>query len=89
MRPVAPATVQARAAALRMAGARATQAFLVRQVGRMASVVVERSGQRGIAENFAPVVLDRAAAPGAVVAARIGGVARDALLGTIDAAAAA
>ena len=89
MRPVAPAIVQERASRLREAGARAQAAFLTHQVGRLASIVVERNGRRGIAENFAPVILDNAAPPGAIVATRIRGMAGDALLGTVTAAIAA
>jgi threonylcarbamoyladenosine tRNA methylthiotransferase MtaB len=84
-----PATVQTRAAALREAGVRAQAAFLARQVGGTAMVVVERSGRRGLAENFAPVILDHSAAPGALVAVTITGVTGDALLGSVVRAAAA
>lgn len=89
MRPVAPAVVQARAGRLRDAAARAQAAFLARQVGQPASIVVERSGRRGIAENFAPVILDRPAPPGTIVTAWIHGLERDFLAGTLLAAAAA
>jgi len=89
MRPLAPPVVQARAASLREAGMRAQQAFLERQVGQTASVVVERSGRRGLAGNFAPVVLDGAAPPGSIVTVRIRGVAHDALLGAVSTAVAA
>lgn len=89
MRPVAPAAVRARAGRLREAGARAQAAFLVRQVGRTLSVVVERSGRRGIAENFAPVILDRPATPGAIVTVHIHDATSDALTGVVSQAVAA
>ena len=83
------ATVQARAARLREAGARAQAAFLARQVGDTVAVIVERSGRRGLAENFAPVILDRAAAPGSIVKTTITEATPDALRGTVLTAAAA
>ena len=89
MRPVEPAVVRRRATALREAGARARRRFLERQLGRTLSVVVERSGRRGIAGNFAPVVLDAAAAPGALVTVQVQGLAGEDLRGAISAAAAA
>ena len=89
MRPVRPDLVQTRAAALRAAAARAHSAFLASQVGRTVSVVVERSGRRGIAENFAPVRLDRAAAPCTIVEVTITGAERDILRGAVNIAAAA
>lgn len=81
--------VQARAAALRDAGRRAQRAFLARQVGGTASVIVERSGTRGLTENFAPVILDRAALPGTIVETRITGAGTDALQGAVREAQAA
>ena len=51
--------------------------------------MVERSGRRGIAGNFAPVVLDAAAAPGALVTVQVQGLAGEDLRGAISAAAAA
>ena len=89
MRPVRPDIVRARAVALREAAARAHSAFLARQVGRTVSVVVERSGRRGIAENFAPVRIDRAAAPGTIVGVTITGTERDVLRGAVSIAEAA
>ena len=83
-----PAIVQARAAILRDVGAAARTAFLERQIGRPASVVVERNGSRGLAENFAPVLLDRPARPGAIVATTVTGIAGDAVRGTVLEAAA-
>jgi threonylcarbamoyladenosine tRNA methylthiotransferase MtaB len=54
MPPVAPATVKARAAALRLAGAAALRAHLERQVGRRVTVLAERGGI-GRMPDFTPV----------------------------------
>ncbi len=83
MKQLAPQVVQARAAGLRTAGAAAHRRFLARQVGRLASVLVERSGRRGHTENFAAVRLDRPAVPGTLVATRITGVDGDTALGSV------
>jgi threonylcarbamoyladenosine tRNA methylthiotransferase MtaB len=60
-----------RAARLRAAGGRALAAFLERQIGRRAEVLIERDG-RGRSETFAPFRVDDGPtpAPGEVVAAR-------------------
>jgi threonylcarbamoyladenosine tRNA methylthiotransferase MtaB len=72
MPQVAPAIARARAAELRAAGAENRRAFLAAQAGRTVRVLME-TGRDGHAENFAPVRLARAAAPGGIVAARVSG----------------
>ncbi len=83
--PQVPGTVRReRAARLREAGEAAATRFLAGRVGTRASVLVERPAL-GRSEHYAPVRLDRAAAPGAVVAATITGAAPGALIGRIAA----
>ena len=65
--------IKARAARLRAIGAAARARFAARLVGRVVRVLVERGGHEGYGEHFLKVRLDRAAAPGAVVGARITG----------------
>ncbi len=65
--------VRIRAQALRDAASRAQMRFLARQIGTTTTVLVERSGNSGHAENFAAVTLDRPAIPGTIVVARISG----------------
>ena len=69
-----------RAARLRASGAEAARRFLDSRVGSRAAVLVERDGT-GHTEQFAPVRLDGAAEPGAILAAEIVGVAEDRLIG--------
>jgi len=64
-----------RAAILRDANARRRQGWLDTQVGRTASMLVERDGVSGHAENFAAVALTAPAAPGTIIDVRLG--ARD------------
>jgi len=64
-----------RAAILRDANARRRQDWLDTQVGRTASMLVERDGVSGHAENFAAVALTAPAAPGTIIDVRLG--ARD------------
>ena len=73
-----------RAARLREAGEAAAARFLAGRVGTHASVLVERP-ELGRSEHYAPVRLDRAATPGAVVAATITGAEPGALIGRIAA----
>jgi threonylcarbamoyladenosine tRNA methylthiotransferase MtaB len=83
--PQVPGTVRReRAARLREAGEGAAARFLAGRVGTRASVLVERP-TLGRSEHYAPVRLDRAAAPGAVIAATITGAAPGALIGRIAA----
>jgi len=64
-----------RAAILRDANARRRQDWLGTQVGRTASMLVERDGVSGHAENFAAVALTAPVAPGTIIDVRLG--ARD------------
>ncbi len=73
-----------RAAQLREAGEAAAARFLAGRVGTDASVLVERPAL-GRSEHYATVRLDRAATPGAVVAATITGAEPGALIGRIAA----
>lgn len=70
-RPIA----RERAAILREANAQRRQGWLDTQVGRTASMLVERDGVSGHAENFAAVALTAPAAPGTIIDVRLG--ARD------------
>ena len=74
------ATVKARAARLRDACATRRDAWLASLVGTRQSVLVERSGLSGHAENFAPVRFGRAQPPAAIVAATITGLEKGVLL---------
>ncbi|KGB55527.1 MiaB-like tRNA modifying enzyme [Sphingopyxis sp. LC81] len=60
-----------RAATLRDANARRRQDWLETQVGRTASMLVERDGVSGHAENFAAVALTALAAPGTIIDVRL------------------
>ena len=60
-----------RAAQLRDANARRRHAWLDAQTGATASMLVERDGLTGHAENFAPLTLDAPAAPGTVIAVQL------------------
>jgi len=83
--PQVPGTVRReRAARLREAGDGAAARFLAGRVGTHASVLVERPA-RGRSEHYAPVRLDRDAAPGAIVAATITGTEPGALIGRVAA----
>jgi threonylcarbamoyladenosine tRNA methylthiotransferase MtaB len=73
MPQVARSVVKDRAARLRAAGAAAKAAWLERQIGTMARVLVELEGMHGHAENFARVAVR--GTPNQVIATRI--VARD------------
>ncbi|WP_447757340.1 MiaB/RimO family radical SAM methylthiotransferase [Sphingopyxis fribergensis] len=64
-----------RAAILRDANARRRQDWLGTQFGRAASMLVERDGVSGHAENFAAVTLTAPAAPGTIIDVRL--LARD------------
>ena len=82
MPQVGKAERRARARTLRQAGDKALERFLEGRVGTAASVLAE-APQSGRSEHFAPVALDRAVTPGAVVTARIDGVADGRLVGTV------
>ncbi|MBJ7500685.1 MAG: MiaB/RimO family radical SAM methylthiotransferase [Sphingopyxis sp.] len=60
-----------RAAMLREANARRRQGWLDAQVGRAASMLVERDGLTGHAGNFAAVTLTAPAAPGTIIDVRL------------------
>jgi threonylcarbamoyladenosine tRNA methylthiotransferase MtaB len=71
MPQVGRAIARERAAILREAHARRRQDWLDRQVGRTASMLVERDGLTGHAENFAAVALSARAASGAIIDVRL------------------
>ena len=78
--PAVPMTARReRAARLREAGRVTLHRFMLRQVGRTISLLTETENT-GHSEHFAPVRLTAPARPGAVTAARVIGVADDALL---------
>ena len=60
-----------RAATLREANARRRQSWLDAQAGRTATMLVERDGLTGHAENFAAVTLAAPAAPGTIIDVRL------------------
>jgi len=74
------ATIKARAALLRDACAAQRDAWLARLVGTRQSVLVERNGLSGHAENFAPVRFTTPQPPSTIVAARISGLENGALI---------
>lgn len=71
MPQVGRAIARERAAALRAANARRRQDWLDTQTGRTASLLVERDGLTGHAENFAAVTLTASAAPGTILDVRL------------------
>ena len=71
---------KARAALLRDACAAQRDAWLARLVGTRQSVLVERNGLSGHAENFAPVRFTTPQPPSTIVAARISGLENGALI---------
>ena len=71
MPQVGRAIARERAAILRDANARRRQDWLDTQVGRTASMLVERDGVSGHAENFAAVALTAPAAPGTIIDVRL------------------
>jgi threonylcarbamoyladenosine tRNA methylthiotransferase MtaB len=73
MPPVARPAIKLRAARLRAIGADARARLAARLTGRSVRVLVERDGRTGHCEHFLKVRLDRACAPGAIVAARVTG----------------
>ncbi len=60
-----------RAATLREANARRWQGWLDKQLGRTASMLVERDGLTGHAENFASIALTAPAGPGTIIPVRL------------------
>jgi threonylcarbamoyladenosine tRNA methylthiotransferase MtaB len=80
MPQVDKAVIKARAARLRAACAAERDGWLRGLVGTTQSVLVERSGLNGHAENFAPVRFGRGQAPGAIVGAVITGLENGVLI---------
>jgi tRNA A37 methylthiotransferase MiaB len=81
MPQVAGETIRARATALRALGQSLRRAHLQRQIGQRVEMLVERDGRRGHVRDFAPMVLDRAVPPGALMWADVIGANGEALLG--------
>ena len=71
MPQVGRAIARERAAILREANARRRQDWLDTEVGRTASMLVERDGVSGHAENFAAVALTTPVAPGTIIDVRL------------------
>ena len=76
------ATVKARAAQLRQKGDEAMRVYLRSQVGEVSEVLMERSDM-GRCDHFAPVAFDTPGEPGAIVTARMTGVADQTLKGEV------
>ena len=74
------ATIKARAARLRDACATRREAWLRSLIGTTQSVLVERSGLSGHAENFAPVRFTEGQAPSSIVRATITGLENGSLI---------
>ncbi len=74
------ATVKDRAARLRAACEARRAEWLAGLIGSTQSVLVERSGMNGHAENFAPVRFAAPQPPGAIVRAAITGLEKSALI---------
>ena len=71
MPPVGRGIARERAAMLREANAQRRAAWLDAQVGGTASMLVERDGRTGHAENFAALTLTAPAEPGSIVPVRL------------------
>jgi len=71
MPQVGRAAARSRAALLREANARRRHAWLDRQAGTAAQMLVERDGLTGHAQNFAALALTAPAAPGTIVPVRL------------------
>lgn len=82
MPQLAPPTIKARAAALRETAATHRAAWLRSLVGTTQSILVERPGNRGHADNFAEVRLPEAAEVGSIQNVQITEVQNDMLIGT-------
>ena len=83
MPPVPGPEVKARAARLRAKGAAVHAAFLARQVGTVAEVLMERGGI-GHTAQYAPLRPDRPVAVGALFRARVIAVEGDQLVGEVE-----
>ena len=84
MPQVDPVMVRDRAAILRDTAARVRRDWLARLVGTVQSVLVERPGDTGHAENFAEVRFTEKREPGTLIAARITAAADDHLIGDTE-----
>jgi threonylcarbamoyladenosine tRNA methylthiotransferase MtaB len=82
MPQVGRAVARERAAILRAANMRRRHEWLDAQVGRTATMLVERDGLSGHAENFAALTLAEPAAPGTIIPVRIGARIDDRLTAT-------
>ncbi|MFZ2995296.1 tRNA (N(6)-L-threonylcarbamoyladenosine(37)-C(2))-methylthiotransferase MtaB [Sphingobium sp.] len=74
------ATIKARAAHLRAACEGQRKAWLASLIGTTQSVLVERSGMSGHAENFAPVRFDTPQRPTSIVSTTITGLEKNGLI---------
>ncbi len=83
MPQVQSATVKARAKALRDKVAQRRNAWLSAQIGTTKTILVEKSGRNGHAEDFALVELDTNQQPGAIITSQITGANNGKLVGTI------
>ncbi|WP_137754322.1 MiaB/RimO family radical SAM methylthiotransferase [Sphingopyxis sp. L1A2A] len=86
MPQVGRAVARERAATLRAANMRRRHAWLDAQVGTAATMLVERDGLSGHAENFAALALTAPAAAGTIIPVRIGARDGDRLTATEQAA---
>ena len=84
MPQLTPAIIKERAAQLRAAVAEQHSGWLASQIGTLHSLLVEKSGRNGHAENFAMVELDSHIEPGTIIAARITGAQGKSLQGTVE-----
>lgn len=84
MPQVDPMTVRERAALLRKTAARVRRDWLATLVGTVQSVLVERPGDAGHAEDFAEVRFAARHEPGTLISARITAAADDHLIGEAE-----
>ncbi len=84
MPQIASPIIKQRAAELRTLVLSRYSGWLAGQIGTLQSVLIEKSGRNGHAENFAMVELDTNIEAGTIVAARITGKKANALQGTIE-----
>jgi threonylcarbamoyladenosine tRNA methylthiotransferase MtaB len=84
MPQIASPIIKQRAAQLRAVVSSRYSGWLAGQIGTLQSVLIEKSGRNGHAENFAMVELDTNIEPGTIVAVRITGTQGNALQGTIE-----
>ena len=84
MPQVAPAIIKARAKALRDKVAEQRHAWLSAQIGTTKTILVEKSGCNGHAEDFALVALEPVQQPGAIIDSLITAAQNGTLIGTIQ-----